>query len=103
LLIPIFGAKGAALSTGLSFIIVFAIESTVSKRLYPVQYNLTKIYVITTLFCITAAFHTFSTTYIFPSLSSFAVLIVVLYLYKDELTDLLREVTTLFPSIVKKR
>jgi len=103
LLIPIFGAKGAALSTGLSFIIVFAIESTVSKRLYPVKYNLTKIYVITTLFCISAAFHTFSTTYIFPSLSSFAVLIVVLYLYKDEFADLLREVPTLFPNVVKKR
>ena len=103
LLIPIFGARGAALSTGLSFIIVFAIESTVSRRLYPVQYNLTKIYVITTLFCISAAFHTFSTTYIFPSLSSFAVLIVVLYLYKDEFADLLREVPTLFPNVVKKR
>jgi len=103
LLIPIFGARGAALSTGLSFIIVFAIESTVSRRLYPVQYNLTKIYVITTLFCISAAFNTFSTTYIFPSLSSFAVLIVVLYLYKDEFADLLREVTTLFSSVVKKR
>ncbi len=103
LLIPKCGARGAALSTGLSFVIVFAIESTVSRKLYPVQYNLTKIYVITTLFCIAAAFHTFSTTYIFPSLSSFAVLIVVVYLYKDEFVDLLREVTTLFPSIVKKR
>ena len=38
LLIPSLGAKGAALSTGLSYVIVFAIESSVSVRLYPVRY-----------------------------------------------------------------
>ncbi len=101
LLIPPYGAKGAALSTGLSFVIVFAIESTVSKRLYPAQYNLAKIYVITALFCISAMFHTFSTFHLLPSIFSSAVLIVTLYLYKSEFTDLLRELVTLSQGLFK--
>jgi len=95
LLIPVFGAKGAALSTGLSFIIVFAIESTVSKRLYPVQYDLVKIYVIAVLFCITAAFHTFSNAYLLPSISSLIVLLIVLYLYKTDFFNILKELRKL--------
>lgn len=94
-LIPVFGAKGAALSTGLSFIIVFAIESTVSKRLYPVQYDLVKIYVIAVLFCITAAFHTFSNAYLLPSISSLIVLLIVLYLYKTDFFNVLKELRKL--------
>jgi len=38
LVILLFLRKRAALSTGLSYVIVFAIESSVSVRLYPVRY-----------------------------------------------------------------
>ena len=102
LLIPSYGAKGAALSTGLSFVIVFAIESTVSKRLYPAQYNLVKIYIVTALFCISAMFHTLSTFHLFPSIFSSAMLIVTLYLYKSEFTDVLRELVTLSQELFKR-
>ncbi len=91
LLIPTYGAKGAALSTGLSFIIVFAIESTVSKRLYPAQYNLAKIYVVTAIFCISAALHTFLNAQLIPIISSLIALLVVIYLYRNEFLSILKE------------
>lgn len=40
LLVPIYGAKGAAISTGLSYIVFFYARTLISKKLYPVDYNL---------------------------------------------------------------
>jgi O-antigen/teichoic acid export membrane protein len=84
LLIPVFGARGAAVSTGLSFIIVFAIESSVSKKLYPVPYDLKKVYCLVSLFVLSAALHTFSENLLLPVISSVFGIFVTILVYKTE-------------------
>jgi O-antigen/teichoic acid export membrane protein len=44
LLVPLFGAKGAAISTGLSYVLFFGLRTKISTKLYPVDYELHKIY-----------------------------------------------------------
>ncbi|REJ05213.1 lipopolysaccharide biosynthesis protein, partial [Halobacillus trueperi] len=46
LLIPIIGAKGAAVSTGISYILFFTLRTIISERLYKVVYNLKLTYLI---------------------------------------------------------
>jgi len=89
LLIPIFGARGAALSTGLCFIVVFAIEAGVSKRLYPVPYDLKKVYYLVAVFVFSATLHTFSQNVLVPILSSALGLLATIFLYRSEFSKVL--------------
>ncbi|HOK84652.1 MAG TPA: polysaccharide biosynthesis C-terminal domain-containing protein, partial [Pseudothermotoga sp.] len=89
LLIPIFGARGAAVSTGLCFIVVFAIEAGVSKRLYPVPYDLKKAYYLVAVFAFSATLHTFSQNVLVPILSSALGLLATIFLYRSEFSKVL--------------
>lgn len=102
LLIPIFGAKGAAVSTGLSFIIVFAIESSVSKKLYPVPYNLRKVYYLVISFIFSASFHTFSQNLFLSILSSLVGLLATVFLYKSEFSKVFSVSVDLIKGIIHK-
>lgn len=90
-LIPILGAKGAAISTGLSMIIVFAIESFASERLHPVGYDLKRVYLLTCVFVAVALFNTFTTNVILTALVSLAGAGVVMLVYKQEFKRLFSE------------
>ncbi|MGL4655486.1 MAG: polysaccharide biosynthesis C-terminal domain-containing protein, partial [Sarcina sp.] len=43
ILVPILGAKGAAISTGISYIVFFITRTIISKKLYDVDYKMFKI------------------------------------------------------------
>ncbi|WP_394896199.1 oligosaccharide flippase family protein, partial [Clostridium baratii] len=51
LLVPFMGARGAAISTGLSYVIFFIARTIISKKLYYVNYNL-KRFLICTIFIV---------------------------------------------------
>lgn len=59
LLVPILGCKGAAISTGVSYIVFFASRTVISKILYPVNYQLWKFWIVTLLMIIYAFYNTF--------------------------------------------
>jgi O-antigen/teichoic acid export membrane protein len=59
LLVPELGARGAAISTGLSFIVLFTFETFVSMKLFPVRYPLEKIYSAIGLLLFASLFATF--------------------------------------------
>jgi O-antigen/teichoic acid export membrane protein len=46
LLVPSFGALGAAISTGISYIVFFSLRTFISQKFYKVNFNLTKIYIM---------------------------------------------------------
>jgi len=50
---------------------------------------------VTTLFCITAAFYTFSNAHVIRSISSLIVLLIVIYLYKTDFLNILKELRKL--------
>lgn len=58
-LIPFVGAKGAAISTGLSAVFLFAFENVVSHKLYPINYNTRRVYVMVMVFVVIALVCTF--------------------------------------------
>ncbi|MGQ9856724.1 MAG: lipopolysaccharide biosynthesis protein [Fervidobacterium sp.] len=91
MLIPIYGAKGAAISTGLSMIIVFIIESTVSTKLYPVDYELWKIYILTGVYIFTALVNTFTLNVFAGVLASFFGAFITIILYIHEFKKLYSE------------
>ncbi|PRX35679.1 O-antigen/teichoic acid export membrane protein [Orenia metallireducens] len=56
LLVPSFGAKGAAISTGISYIVFFTLRTNISLKYYKVDYKLNKSYFILFLLVL-YAFH----------------------------------------------
>ncbi|MEJ5229671.1 MAG: oligosaccharide flippase family protein [Pseudothermotoga sp.] len=102
-LIPILGAKGAAISTGLSMIIVFAIESSASERLYPVGYNVKRVYLLTSFFVVVALFNTFVMNVIVSSLVSFLGVGMTILVYKDESKKVFTEGLETMRELLHKR
>ncbi len=60
LLVPVLGARGAAISTGLSYVLFFILRTFFSQRYYPVNYQLKKLSIQITGIIIYAAILTFS-------------------------------------------
>ena len=102
LLIPSLGAKGAALSTGLSFVIVFAIESSVSVRLYPFKYKFKRAYMSIGIFAIVAALNSFIERPSVGVLSGLMGLTLVILLYQDVFKRLVRDVFEVWDLVAKK-
>ncbi len=84
MLVPIYGAKGAALSTGISYIIFFGMRTIISKRLYKVNYHLGKFYFSTVIFVVVAFINTFVNSLFLQVLSAVIGLIVVFIVYSEQ-------------------
>lgn len=61
LLVPRFGARGAAIATGLSYLIFFACRTVISKKLYNVNYNIKRLILPLIMLTILAAYGSFNT------------------------------------------
>lgn len=88
ILVPKFGAKGAAISTGISYIVFFMVRTYFSNKLYKVNYGIGK-FTIATLFVYILA--TYSSFYKFNTIIfilTFVSLIIILFLYRDILFEL---------------
>ncbi|PFW57232.1 polysaccharide biosynthesis protein [Bacillus cereus] len=80
LLVPKLGAEGAAISTGLAYIFFFSIRTFISGKLYKVNFDLKRIYLMTTcllIFTIYATFNTFDMYYFIIGLLNLMVLILL--------------------------
>lgn len=84
MLVPVYGAKGAAFSTGVSYIVYFCMKTFISKRLYPVNYHLAKFFISTFVFVIVAFINTFVINMGFQVVSAVLGLIVVMFVYRDQ-------------------
>ena len=59
ILVPIYGCQGAAISTGLSYIVFFTLRTLLSNRYFYVDFKLKNFYLLTFVVCIYALFNTF--------------------------------------------
>ncbi|PNR93207.1 lipopolysaccharide biosynthesis protein [Petrotoga sp. 9PWA.NaAc.5.4] len=84
LLVPLYGAKGAAFATGISYIIFFIMRTFISKYLYPVNYHLGKFFTATIVFVIVAFINTFIGNLVWQVLSAVVGLVIVLLVYNTE-------------------
>lgn len=58
-LVPVLGAKGAAISTGISYIVFFIFRTLFSQKVFCVQYELKSFYFLTSMMVIYAIINTF--------------------------------------------
>lgn len=89
LLVPVLGARGAAISTGLSYILFFILRTVFSRRYYPVDYQLKKLSLQIGGIVVYAGFLTFSEN-LYIDLTGGLVMIVLIYTgFKSEIRQLL--------------
>ncbi len=84
MLVPVYGAKGAAFSTGVSYIVFFCMKTFISKRLYPVNYHLRKFFISTFVFVVVAFINTFVINMAFQVVSAVLGLVVVMFVYREQ-------------------
>lgn len=95
ILVPKFGATGAAISTGLAYVIFFMLRTYFSNKLYYVNYNLVKFGVATISVYVLAAYSSFNKFDIVIALLVLINLSIIIIMYKDVFLDLI--------NIVKRR
>lgn len=85
LLVPEYGAKGAAISTGLAYLIFFYTRTYISNLLFPIQINYVKLHFGTFLFIAVCFINSFYPkepfSYVITGLSIF----MIMFLYRSEL------------------
>lgn len=86
LLVPKLGARGAAISTGLSYAAFFYCRTSISVRLYPIDIRFIKIHCSVLIFFIVSFVSTFYPSHTLAYLIAVASIIGVAFLYKHELT-----------------
>lgn len=90
-LVPILGGKGAAISTGISYIVFFAVRTIFSVRMFNVQYKYGKIITMISVLLIYALYNTFYRFGVISLFSGFVCLAVWFLLYRKELIALLKQ------------
>lgn len=89
ILIPVLGPKGAAVSTGLSYILFFTLRTLISNHYYKVHYPLRNCYLLVVCFmalCTYSMYHSFNFLFV---LFYAAFLIVLYFLYKPYIHELI--------------
>lgn len=92
ILIPICGCKGAAISTGVSYIVFWALRTFFSNKYYYVNYHLKKTIILIFLGILYALYNTFREFDILSIIGYLFCVGVMLFLYKDTLTEIVRYV-----------
>lgn len=101
-LVPLYGARGAAISTGLSYVFFFALRTHISVRLFPTAYKIRRIYILTALVILQSFFATFfENTFINIGMGGIVLAFCVI-LYKDVLiTEILITIKNIIKSLSK--
>ena len=91
LLTPHFGAKGAAISSGVSYIGFFLLRTVISKKYYPVNYHLVKTNVMFILFSLYALYSTFIPFNQYHVIGGISLLIILVFQYFDSVKIILEK------------
>lgn len=87
-LVPVIGAKGAAISTGLSYIIFFIARTHISQRFYKVNYKLKKLYINLLILLAIAILASFYKTNIYIVILGIINIIFLVISYKNDILDI---------------
>lgn len=87
LLVPVYGGVGAAISTGLSYIVFFAMRTILSNRYFPMKWGMGHFGVNMMLFLMFALYNTFCHFGIFTILGYVVILTVLIVTYRDVIQD----------------
>ena len=91
ILVPLFGARGAAISTGISYIIFFSLRTYFSTKLMSFGFNLKKQYFIVSLMLFYALFLTFYNCIIVTVIIGVMLEIIIIIVYYPILNEIYRK------------
>ncbi|MGG2024823.1 oligosaccharide flippase family protein [Gottfriedia sp. S16(2024)] len=97
LLVPNYGAVGAAISTGIAYIIFFYLRTIISKKYFKINYGLTKIFISTLCLFVLAFYASFNNVDIISILLGVLNLFVIVFLYYKDIFNLFS-----FNNLIKK-
>lgn len=81
ILVPRLGCQGAAISTGISYIVFFTLRTILSNIYFYVDYKLKKFYILTFTICVYAFYNTFHSFNVGSIISYVICLIILTFLY----------------------
>ena len=90
LLVPYLGARGAAISTGISYIIFFTLRTYFSIKLINFGFELKRIYIITLFMLLYALFITFYNNLLLTISVGILLLILVIFIYLPIIKEILK-------------
>lgn len=96
ILVPIIGAKGAAISTGISYIIFFIARTWISTTLYKVNYGIKDFYISIIALSIFAFYMSFNKIDVNSILLGIGVLIVIALSYKDIVKNIIFKIKAFY-------
>ena len=101
ILVPFLGARGAAISTGIAYIVFFTMRTFLSLKFYKINYSLKKFYFSTLLIAFYAFYATFSSINLIYILIGIAELIILSFMYKEIIKELFYMLLSLKKKIIK--
>lgn len=90
LLVPIMGGRGAAISTGLSYIVFFLMRSVFGIMNYNYQPNMSKTFVMILLTLVYAFYSSFLSNYIFNLLIYIFLVFITIMLYRNTVFNIIK-------------
>lgn len=101
ILVPFLGSRGAAISTGIAYIVFFTMRTFLSLKFYKVNYSLKKFYFSTLLIALYALYATFSSINLIYILIGITELIILSLMYKETVKELFYMLLSFKKKIIK--
>ena len=101
--VPILGGKGAAISTGLSYIVFFALRTIFSNRYFYVDFSLKRFSILTVLAILYAFYNTFVKFNYLCVVFYVAIMTIMFALYKDTIIWGIKYLIDIFTNKILRR
>ena len=102
ILVPLYGCQGAAISTGISYIIFFTMRTLLSNKYYYVNFKLGKFYLLTLAASLYAFYNTFWQFSWISVVGYIGCIALMLFMYKDTIKFSMQYVLSLIRNRRKK-
>ena len=102
LLVPAYGCRGAAISTGIAYIIFFLMRTAIAGYYYPVKWGMCRFWIITFATVIYAWVNTFYEFGMFSVIGYIIMIILLCVLYKDALRECLALIKKTVQRIIRR-
>lgn len=89
ILVPYYGAAGAAISTGLAYVVFFVMRTHISLMYYKVEYGLVKVYGVITLLTLFALQNMIWPNEVITYVTGGLLLVVIVIAYKEQLIKII--------------
>lgn len=101
ILVPKIGAVGAAIATGITYIIFFILRTIISQKLYYIDFKLMKFYVLTIVTFFLVVYATFKPVDVITIIASICIIGMIFYFYKCTLNEYYRKIKTSVSKLIR--